>query len=119
MTARLFPERRVAVLVTSSARIRQLNQLFRGKDRATDVLSFPAAEANGQAGEIALCWDTTVDQATANGNSELAEAAALVAHGLLHLAGYDHDTPEAARRMDALARELCNSVGIEVSDFGR
>ncbi len=119
MTARLFPERRVSVLVTSSARIRQLNHVFRGRDSATDVLSFPAAEANGQAGEIALCWDTTQDQSRKNNNTELAEAVALVAHGLLHLAGHDHDTSEAARRMDSLARELCNSVGIEVSEFGR
>lgn len=118
MTARLFPEQRVSVLVTSPARIHRLNREYRGVDRVTDVLSFPAAERNGPAGEIALCWDAVVDQAAANGNSELAEAAALVAHGLLHLAGHDHDTPEAAREMDSLARELCNSLGIEVSDFG-
>jgi len=118
MTARLFVEQRVSVLVTSRARIRQLNRDFRGVDHATDVLSFPAAQGSGEAGEIALCWDVAVDQAAANGNSDLAEAVALIAHGLLHLAGHDHETEETARRMDAQMCALCNVAGIEVSDFG-
>jgi probable rRNA maturation factor len=118
MTTQLCPDRNVTLLVTSAARIQVLNREHRGVDRATDVLSFPAG-GNGLAGEIALCWDVASRQARENGNSELAEAAALTAHGLLHLAGHDHDTAEAAAKMDGLARDLCNSVGIEVLEFGR
>ncbi len=114
----LFPAATVALRVVDDAAIRRLNRDFRGVDEATDVLSFPADDLPGHGGDIALSWDAVERQAKANGNSPAAEAAALVIHGLLHLAGWDHADAAAQDAMDARTRELCQSVGIEVKSFG-
>ena len=71
--------------------IRKLNQQFRGVDKATDVLSFPADE-RGSLGDIAVSVETAAAQAKENGLSFDNEIAQLILHGLLHLSGYDHET---------------------------
>ena len=116
----LFPAKVVALRVIGASAMRKLNRDFRGIDEPTDVMSFPAGEAwpYSHAGDIALCWDSVVRQATANGNSVEAEAVALIAHGLLHLAGWDHSGPETQRAMDAQVRKLLRVAGIEVRSFG-
>jgi len=101
-----------------AAAIRALNRAYRGVDQATDVLSFPSGENKGFSGDIALNWEAVLSQAHANGNTPEAEAVALIAHGLLHLAGWDHQTDASARRMDIKTRELCSTVKIEVKCFG-
>jgi len=121
MAASLFRDRQVALRVVDGAEIRRLNRRFRGLDAATDVLSFPADDtlaARGHAGDIALCWDAVLAQAGHNGNSPEAEAVALTAHGLLHLAGYDHESEASEARMNQRTVELCRLAGYEVSEFG-
>jgi len=104
----------------ADTQIRQLNRDYRGFDSVTDVLSFPPCDddACSSAGDIALNWDAVERQAGHNGNTMLAEAVALAAHGLLHLAGWDHSTPADAATMDQRTRELCNMSGIQVGVYG-
>ena len=82
----------VDVLLSGDATLRRLNKTFRGKNKATDVLSFPAAEnPDGHAGDLAISLDTAVRQATAFGHSLRDEVRILLLHGLLHLSGMDHE----------------------------
>lgn len=115
---KLLPGSYVALRAVDDAAIRRLNREFRGSDTATDVLAFPADEADASAGDIALNWQAAVRQARHHGHSPQAEAVALVTHALLHLAGHDHDSEPARRLMDARTRELCNLAGFEVKSFG-
>ena len=79
-------------MVTHSREMRSLNSRFRGKNYATDVLSFaPAALDHGFAGEVAVSLDIAVRNARSLGHSLGQEVQILVLHGILHLAGYDHD----------------------------
>jgi probable rRNA maturation factor len=102
----------VNVMVTSSAAMRTLNVRFRQKNKPTDVLSFPAAAAaNGKpgfAGEIAISADIAVQNAFQLGHSPSAEIKVLALHGMLHLAGFDHerDNGAMARKETLLRREL-------------
>ena len=79
------------VAFVSDKSIRKLNQQFRSIDKATDVLSFPAAEANNL-GDVAVSVETAATQAKENGLTFEKEIAQLILHGLLHLSGYDHET---------------------------
>lgn len=97
------------MLVTSDAEIRRLNRAFRHKDRPTDVLSFPAADFQRvHAGDLAISIDTAARQANAHGHSLETELRILLLHGLLHLAGYDHeaDHGEMAAREEVLRRRF-------------
>jgi probable rRNA maturation factor len=108
LAAKLYGQ--VTVLLTSDAAIRRLNRRFRGKDKATDVLSFPAAEAVASeiAGDLAISVPTARRQATEQGHSLTTEIKVLMLHGLLHLAGYDHeaDSGQMARRERTLRARL-------------
>lgn len=79
------------IAFVSDKSIQKLNQQFRGVDKATDVLSFPADEPN-TLGDVAISVETAASQAKANGLSFENEIAQLILHGLLHLSGYDHET---------------------------
>ena len=103
----------VNVLVTGSREIRSLNRQFRGKDRPTDVLSFPSlpaehGEARHAAGDVAICMDIARENAGALGHSLGDEIKILALHGILHLAGFDHenDNGEMARKERQLRRTL-------------
>lgn len=99
----------IDVLLTDDATLRRLNKTFRGKNKATDVLSFPAAENPADhAGDLAISLDTATRQATAFGHSLRDEVRILLLHGLLHLSGMDHeiDNGEMAAREGELRREL-------------
>ena len=80
----------VAILVTGNRQLRDLNRRFRRKDKATDVLSFPHADGTG--GDIAVSADMAKQNARRYGHEPLEELKILVLHGMLHLAGYDHET---------------------------
>ncbi len=101
---------RVNVLVSGDRELRDLNRRFRGKDRATDVLSFPALPdgKNGLVGDIAISADIAAENAQRLGHTTAEELKVLALHGLLHLAGYDHerDNGQMARREARLRREL-------------
>jgi len=98
------------VLLTTDAAIRKLNKQFRGKNKATDVLSFPAGGVGAEemAGDLAVSVPTALKQAISQGHSLSIEVKVLILHGLLHLAGYDHeaDTGQMARRERKLRASL-------------
>lgn len=99
----------MTVLVTSSREMRVLNQRFRGKAYPTDVLSFPPPSfVEGYAGDIAVSLDIASRNARSLGHSVADEVRILVLHGILHLAGYDHedDGGEMASREARLRRQL-------------
>jgi len=110
----------VSVLITGNSSMRRLNSRFRGKGRPTDVLSFSAAaSANGFAGDIAISLDIAEHNARLLGHSVNDEIRILILHGILHLAGYDHenDKGEMAKREILLRRRLALPIGlIERSD---
>lgn len=113
----------VNVLVTTSRELQQLNRCFRGKNRATDVLSFPAAPGVADfAGDVAISAEIAERNATELGHTAAAEIKILVLHGILHLAGYDHerDKGEMARKEERLRKTLGLPVGlIERNDAKR
>jgi len=106
----------VTVLLTTDAAIRKLNRQFRHKDKATDVLSFPAEGsfpaggigAEEIAGDLAISVPTALKQAVEQGHSLSTEIKVLILHGLLHLAGHDHeaDNGKMARRERLLRSKL-------------
>jgi len=104
----------VTVLLTTDSAMRSLNRRFRGKNKATDVLSFPAdRSAEGSvniAGDLAVSVPTARRQAEQQGHSLAAEIKVLILHGLLHLAGYDHETD--AGRMARRERVLRGRLGL-------
>jgi len=84
---------KVNVLVTDSRELQELNRRFRHKNVSTDVLSFPAGEhiSHDLAGDIAISADIAAANALKLGHSAVKEIKILILHGLLHLAGYDHE----------------------------
>ena len=100
----------VDVLLTSDNEIKRLNRTFRRKNKATDILSFPAPpEVSAQhAGDLAISLDTAAQQAEEHGHSLRDELRILILHGLLHLHGEDHETDdgEMAERESHLRRTL-------------
>jgi probable rRNA maturation factor len=99
----------VDVLLADDATLRRLNKTFRQKNKATDVLSFPAAEnPYGHAGDLAISLDTAARQAATFGHTLRDEVRILLLHGLLHLSGLDHETDNGkmAAREGELRREL-------------
>ncbi len=100
----------VTVLLTTDAAIRKLNRQFRGIDKATDVLSFPAEGVGAEeiAGDLAISVTTALGQAAGQGHALSTEIKILILHGLLHLAGYDHETDngQMARREQKLRASL-------------
>ena len=106
----------VSVRVTSSNELRRLNRQFRGKDKATDVLSFPAPNRprNGLAGDVAISADIAAYNAHRLGHTAAEEIKILALHGILHLAGYDHERDEGqmAAKEAGLRRALGLPVGL-------
>jgi probable rRNA maturation factor len=108
----------VSVLLTSDSAIKRLNGKFRGKNRPTDVISFPAIEMPVQksgspphppiAGDLAISLEAAARQAQRFGHAVPVELKILMLHGLLHLAGYDHETDagEMAAREEELRRRF-------------
>ena len=106
----------VNVLLTSNRELRALNSRFRGKDRPTDVLSFPPVSGlvNAFAGDVAISAEMAAHNARLLGHSPAEEVEILVLHGLLHLAGYDHerDHGEMARTEERLRKSLRLPAGL-------
>ncbi|MGA7077578.1 MAG: rRNA maturation RNase YbeY [Terriglobales bacterium] len=106
----------VNVLLTTSAEMKSLNRRFRGKDKPTDVLSFPAEpDAHKKlAGEIAISAEIAAQNARSLGHSSAEEIKILVLHGILHLRGYDHECDNGlmARREKQLRAKLRLPLGL-------
>lgn len=102
------------VVLVSDAKIRKLNAEFRGKDSATDVLSFPFGDDGDEGhflGDIVISSETARRQADENGLALETELQQLVLHGILHLCGFDHETDEG--KMDALEIRYRKELGID------
>ncbi|WP_177486262.1 MULTISPECIES: rRNA maturation RNase YbeY [unclassified Caulobacter] len=109
----------IVILLADDDSVQALNRDFRQKDYATNVLSFPSPkgpEANpeGQIGDIALAFGVCRREAEEQGKPLAHHLQHLVAHGVLHLLGYDHESDEDAEVMEALERELL--AGLDIPD---
>lgn len=110
----------VTILLTDDATMRRLNASFRGKDKPTNVLSFPAASAPPRLegaeslflGDVALGYETCAAEALAEGKPLRDHLSHLVVHGLLHLMGYDHEEEAQALRMEERERAVLAALGI-------
>jgi probable rRNA maturation factor len=109
-----------AVALSTDERVRALNRAYRGIDKPTNVLSFPApappdaASAPGpqSLGDIVLAFETLCAEAAEQGVSPRHHLQHLVVHGLLHLLGYDHETDADADEMEALEVEILARLGV-------
>jgi probable rRNA maturation factor len=103
----------VTVRYVASAEARRLNREFRGKDYATNVLSFPYDDAprGTLAGDVVICAPVVAREAREQGKSVEAHHAHLLVHGLLHLQGYGHERERQARRMERREREVLAQFG--------
>ena len=103
----------VAVRYVAEAEGRRLNREFRGRDYATNVLSFPY-DASPLNGDVVICAPVVAREARAQRKDVKAHHAHLLVHGLLHLRGYDHERgPKDARRMEARERAILGELGFE------
>jgi probable rRNA maturation factor len=102
----------VSLSVVPDAEMRKLNLRWRRKDRPTDVLSFPLQEGRRHLGDVVISLDTARRQAKDGGWPLSAELRRLLAHGLLHCAGHDHEAPDDARRMQRAERRLLGTRGM-------
>ena len=111
----------VSVLLTTNEGIRGLNRRFRKKNKATDVLSFPAEAGFGIVGDLAISVETAARQAEEQGHRLSMELRVLMLHGMLHLAGYDHeaDAGEMARKECRLRTKLGLPLGLIERASGR
>lgn len=103
-------ESSATIAFVSDKRIRELNRQFRGIDKATDVLSFPAEEESNL-GDVAVSVETAATQAQENGLTLDQEISQLILHGLLHLSGYDHETDNG--EMNRLELKLRTKLDID------
>lgn len=106
-------DRSLVLLLTDDLAVQALNARFRGKDKPTNVLSFPAAPNPEQhLGDVALAYETCAREAAEQGKPLAHHLQHLVAHGVLHLLGYDHMTDEEASEMEGLERVVLATLGI-------
>jgi probable rRNA maturation factor len=104
----------VSVALSSDAVVSELNGRFRGKPKPTNVLSFPAGNGapGGQIGDIILGLETIQREASEQGIPIEHHVQHLVVHGVLHLLGYDHETPADADRMETIEIVILSKLGI-------
>lgn len=107
-----------AIALSSDERVQALNLTYRGKDKPTNVLSFPAGEdglppgLRRHLGDIVLAAETVAREAAAEGKPLRHHLQHLVVHGLLHLLGYDHESEPEAAAMEALEVEILRDLGV-------
>ena len=109
----------VTVRVVDVGEIQTLNRLFREKDTATNVLSFPAGEIEGlpdsalrQLGDIVVCATVVSEEAAQQDKSVADHWAHMLVHGMLHLLGYDHESAADAEQMERLEATILESRGV-------
>src|SRR5215831_19095963 len=121
LAALALDEAELSVAITGDREIHVLNRLYRNIDRPTDVLAFAMREGDGPPaagpsersevlGDIVVSVETARRQAARRGRTLESEVRMLLAHGLLHLVGYDHKTRAEARAMGAETRRLCRAA---------
>ena len=103
----------IAILLTSDEAVRRMNGQYRQIDKPTNVLSFPASGLPGEhLGDIALAFGVCAKEAAEQGKPLAAHLQHLVAHGALHLVGYDHEDDADAEAMEARERQILAGLGI-------
>jgi probable rRNA maturation factor len=103
----------VVILLADDEAVRDLNARFRSQDKPTNVLSFPAPEnPEDHLGDLALAYGVCAREAEAQGKSLGAHLQHLVAHGVLHLLGYDHRDDAEAELMERLERDVLAGLGV-------
>lgn len=120
-----YEDAEISLTFVGLSEIRELNREYRGKDQATDVLSFPMYEREEllqidevyedevlALGDIVLCVDRAKEQAEEYGHSLEREICFLICHSLLHLFGYDHENEEEEKRMRKKEESVLQSLGI-------
>jgi probable rRNA maturation factor len=106
-------DRELSILLTGDNQIQKLNRIYRKKNRPTDVLAFSQHEgelgdrSDRLLGDVVVSIPTARRQAEARKRDLVSELTMLLAHGLLHLLGWDHETPEKDRRMQLETNRLC------------
>lgn len=107
----------LAIRIVGEREGRALNRHYRGKDYATNVLSFPAELPDGVKlpvlGDIVICAPVVAREAHEQGKTPAAHYAHLTVHGVLHLLGWDHENPREAGAMEALERQILDSLGFD------
>jgi probable rRNA maturation factor len=110
----------ISIVLCDDDTIAALNGRWRGQNKPTNVLSFPARPLHGGVafrermplGDIAIAYETLVREARESGKTVPAHLSHLVVHGFLHLAGYDHETDEEAEEMERLERDVLARIGV-------
>jgi probable rRNA maturation factor len=107
----------VALRIVAGAESQRLNHAYRGKDKPTNVLSFPASAderlLEGALGDLVICAPVVAREAREQGKRPTAHWAHMLVHGTLHLLGFDHERPRAARAMESLEVEILRGLGFD------
>lgn len=102
----------IAVVLADDAFVQNLNKQYRGKDKPTNVLSFPASLGDGELGDIILAFETIEREAAEQQKTFRNHATHLLVHGFLHLLGYDHIEEKEAEIMEKLEIKILKKLGI-------
>ena len=113
--ARVHPDAEISIRLCDDDEIRALNLAWRNKDKATNVLSFPAPAGNqGQLlGDVVVAFQYVSEEAREAGRSLRDQLAHMLVHGLLHLLGFDHENDVEAEEMEGLERRILAELGID------
>ena len=109
--AALRVESEVTIRIVDEHEARALNSQYRGKDYATNVLTFPITESPILMGDIVICAPVVAAEAIAQNKSITAHFAHLTVHGMLHLSGFDHEAEPQAELMEALEVQILAKLG--------
>jgi probable rRNA maturation factor len=111
----VHPDAEISVRLCDDAEIRALNLAWRDKDKATNVLSFPApaGDRGPLLGDIVVAFEYVSEEARESGRSLRDHLAHMLVHGFLHLLGFDHDKEDQAEEMEALERRILAALGID------
>lgn len=105
----------VTLVLANDRRVKKLNALFRGKNKPTNVLSFPDGHKEGKAihlGDVVLAYETIAREARLQKKEFKAHAMHLTVHGVLHLLGYDHEKPKEAEKMESREIDILNGLRV-------
>ncbi len=110
----------ITIVIADDSLLHNLNLEYRGIDSATDVLSFNVDELDPETGnlylgDVIISYQRVIQQSELSGHSHQAELALLIVHGVLHLLGMDHDTPENQQEMWKFQDIILSGLGLELS----
>lgn len=111
----------IGLVITGDKTIRRLNRIYRGEDETTDVLAFPMSSQEDthfvqppdgirHLGEVIVCYPQATRQCEPHGHTVTEELKLLIVHGVLHLLGYDHETPSEKARMQEKEEEILAKI---------